>query len=205
MKRSASLSLLLMSSLSLSLAGCGDEPIKEEFQAFGSLGDCARSGEFTVQQCQELAVEAKKQAPKFASKEECENAFGLGACEAEQGVAASDSAYRSGGSSWMPLMAGYMMGRYMSGGVAMQGAQPLFRGPEQQQPRQGAGTAGYARTYRTAGGEIVRADPTGRVNNPGAAIRQGFAQSAKPFTARATTASRGGFGGSSKFGGGMGS
>lgn len=211
MKRSRSLSIVLMSSLSLGLAGCGDEPVKEEFQTFNSLSDCVRSGEFTVQQCQSMANEAKKQTPKFASKEECEKAFGVGACETEQTAAASggqatqngttsltDSSYRSG-SSWMPLMAGYMMGRYMSGGTAMQGAQPLFRGPEQ--PQQAAGsTTTTSRFYRTAGGETVRTDPSGRVANPSTSVRQGFAQSAKPFNARSMTTSRGGFGGSSKYG-----
>ena len=220
MKRSASLSLVLMGSLSLGLAGCGDEPVKEEFQTFNSVGDCVRSGEFTLQQCQTMADDAKKQAPKFASKEECEKAFGIGACETGQVAAApadkapqngttslTDSSYRSSGSSWMPLMAGYMMGRFMSGGTAMQGAQPLFRGPEQQ-PQQGTTgttTTSYARTYRTAGGETVRTDSTGRVSNPSPAVRQSFAQSAKPFNARTMTTSKGGFGGSSKFGGSAGS
>lgn len=217
MKRSRSLSIMLMSSLSLGLAGCGDEPVKEEFQTFNSLGDCVQSGEFTAQQCQSMADEARKQTPKFASKEECEKAFGVGACETEQTAAASqggeptqggatlsDGTYRSG-SSWMPLMAGYMMGRYMSGGTAMQGAQPLFRGPEQQQQGAAGTTTTTSRIYRTAGGETVRTDPSGRVANPSSSIRQGFAQSAKPFNARTMTTSRGGFGGSSKFGGSVGS
>ena len=217
MKRSRSLSIVLMSSLSLGLAGCGDEPVKEEFQTFNSLSDCVSSGEFTAAQCQSMADEAKKQAPKFASKEECEKAFGIGACETEQTAAApgaqatqngttslTDSSHRSG-SSWMPLMAGYMMGRFMSGGTAMQGAQPLFRGSEQ--PQQGAAgtTTTTSRVYRTAGGETVRTDPSGRVANPSTSVRQGFSQSAKPFNARTMTTSRGGFGGSSKFGGSVGS
>jgi uncharacterized protein YgiB involved in biofilm formation len=211
MKRSASLSLALMGSLTLSLTGCGDEGVKEEFITFTSIGECVRSGDFTMQQCQDMAREAQQQTPRFASREECEQAFGIGACGADAAAAVPDAAaaaapaaaeagssltaegQHSGGSSWMPLMAGYMMGRYMSGGTAMQGSQPLFRGPEQQ-PQAGG------RSFRTAAGETVRTDAGGRVANPGQTIRKGFAQSAKPFNARTMTSGRGGFGGSSKFG-----
>ncbi len=216
MKRSTSLSLLLMSSLSLTLSGCGDDRVPEEFRAFNSLGDCVRSGEFTMQQCQEMSAEAKKQTPKFASREECEKAFGVGACGSEQAAAPASNATQgatgltqapreSGGSSWMPLMAGFMMGRYMSGGSAMQGTQPLFRGPEQQPGQAGQPAGAGGSTYRTAGGQAVSTDAGGRVANPGTSVRQGFTQTAKPYTVRSSTTSRGGFGGSSSFGGSAGS
>jgi uncharacterized protein YgiB involved in biofilm formation len=203
MKRSMSLSLMLMGSLSLPLAGCGDEAVKEEFMAFTSLNDCARNGEFTMQQCRTMEQEAQRQRPRFASREECEQAFGADVCESNvQPSARADASgaerangdlmQQSGGSSWMPLMAGYMMGRYLSGGASMQGTQPLFRGPGQQDAARGG--------MRTAGGSVVQADATGRVANPPQSVRQGFAQSAKPFVARTATTSRGGFDGASSSG-----
>jgi uncharacterized protein YgiB involved in biofilm formation len=94
----------------------------------------------------------------------------------------------------MPMMTGYMLGRYMSGGTAMQGVQPLFRGPAQPQP------GGADRYFRTGGGESVRVNPGGRISDPPQSVRRGFAASAKPFTARTVTGSRGGFGGASRFG-----
>ena len=114
---------------------------------------------------------------------------------ASQQVAQS-SAYQSGG-SWMPLMAGFMMGRFLSGGNAFQGSQPLFR----DKPQPGGTTpAGGTSTFRTATGDVVKTDSAGRVSNPGTAIRKGFQSTAKPAVARGTTTSRSGLGSSSGYG-----
>ena len=108
-----------------------------------------------------------------------------------------NSAYQSGG-SWMPLMAGFMMGRMLSGGGMFQGSQPLFR-DKTPQPGGGTGAAGGS-SFRTATGAVVTPDAAGRVSNPGTAIRQGFQSTAKPAVARGTTTSRSGLGSSSGYG-----
>lgn len=72
--------------------------------------------------------EAERTAPKYATREDCVAEFGEGQCQqtpAQAGVAPENQAQaQSSGSFWMPLMAGYMMGRLMGGGMAQQ--QPLF-------------------------------------------------------------------------------
>lgn len=189
-KASKGLSLVLMGSLGLGVSGCSSEPkVEEEFMTFGSLNECIQYGGFTANECAEMAVEAAKQTPSFASLAECEAQFGEGSCEQPELAEASQGGQR--GSMWMPLMAGYMMGRYMNGGQAMYGAQPLYKDP--------AGQAG-TKSFRTASGAAVSPDATGRVTNPGSSIRQGFAHSAKPAAVRTGAASRGGFSGGSKFG-----
>ncbi|MDL2272554.1 DUF1190 domain-containing protein [Desulfovibrio sp. OttesenSCG-928-I05] len=193
-KASRNLSLVLMGSISLGVTGCSSEPkFEEEFMTFGSVSECVQYGGFTANECTEMATEAVKQTPTFTSQAECEAQFGEGNCQQPEIAEASSSEYRQG-SSWMPLMAGYMMGRYLSGGQAMYGAQPLYKGPAQQ-----------GGTFRTAGGATVTPDAKGRVANPGSTIRQGFAHSAKPAAVRAPSASRGGFSGGKSFGGSLGS
>ena len=70
--------------------------------------------------------EAAKTAPKYATREDCVAEFGEAQCTsapapAQAGMAAES---QSSGSFWMPLMAGYMMGRLMGGSGFAQ--QPLF-------------------------------------------------------------------------------
>ena len=111
-----------------------------------------------------------------------------------------NSAYQSGG-SWMPLMAGFMMGRMLSGGSMFQGSQPLFRDkPQAGGTTPAGGTTAAGSTFRTATGDVVKTDAAGRVSNPGTAIRKGFQSTAKPAVARGTTTSRSGLGSSSGYG-----
>ncbi len=199
-KRSKSLSLVLMSSLTLGIAGCGDEKITEDFKAYRSIDECVRGQEYSEQECREMAVAAVKQNPKFTDMAECEKEFGAGNCRPADVLDPQQMADANGtrrqGSSWMPIMAGYMMGRYMGAGGAMYGAQPLYN--PQGQP--GAATAarssgGFASSYRTLSGATVGADAAGKIANPPANVRQSFTNTAKPFASRSGGVSRGGFSG----------
>ncbi|UQQ18527.1 DUF1190 family protein [Salmonella sp. WGH-01] len=74
--------------------------------------------------------EAERTAPKYATREDCVAEFGEGQCQqapAQAGMAPENQAQaqQSSGSFWMPLMAGYMMGRLMGGGAGF-AQQPLF-------------------------------------------------------------------------------
>jgi uncharacterized protein YgiB involved in biofilm formation len=170
---------------------------------FTSLNECITSAIFSEAECADLAKSALAQTPRFASKEECEARFGAGACE---GIGAAVSAVTGQqpssngttvrhGSSWMPLMMGFMAGRFLGGGGMMQGSQGLYRDPAAQ-PGQDA------RSYRTAGGEQVRADSKGRVSNPSPRLTQSMQHNAKPAMGRSGSGSRGGFSGGSSYGGG---
>jgi len=198
MKRSRSLSLLLMGSVLM--VGCSEQqtPEQEVFSTFTTVQECVTSGLFEENECREMALSAIAQNPKFNSLAECEQQFGQGQCqqpEQNAQVAKGETVVQPhSGGMWMPMMMGFMAGRMMGGGGFMQGAQPLFRDP-------GATTAAGERNFRTAGGERVRADASGRVSSPTPTMRQNLGHVAKPAAPRASKASSGGFFGGSRYGG----
>lgn len=181
-KTSKSLSLLLMGSLAAALGGCGsDETVTEEFRAYSSLDECVKEQLFTPDECRDLAIAAIQQNPKFGSLEECEKKFGQNQCRSYE----AKDGNREGGSSWMPLIMGYMAGRYLGGGSMMQSAQPLYGQP---------GSQPGARSFRTLDGTSVQPDARGVVNKPSESLRKGFSKSAKPYAIRSGgVSSRGGF------------
>ena len=191
MKRSRSLSLILMGSLVLGGSGCGSNNADEGMYTFTTINECVTSGLFSEEECADFAKNALAQTPRFASKEECESKFGKDACADAPGQrAAAPSANgtvvgQRSGSSWMPMMMGFMAGRFLSGGAMMQGSQGLYR--DSAQTQQGA------RTFRTAGGETIRPDAAGRVANPSPKITQSMSHNAKPAMSRSGGGSRGGF------------
>ena len=205
MKRSRSLSLILMGALALGGTGCGSDNAEEGSYTFTSINECVRSEVFSEAECMDFARSALNETPRFSSREDCEKQFGEGACAAP--LAQSSGAVptangtvvqQQSGSSWMPMMMGFMAGRFLSGGGMMQGAQGLYRNPAQQQQQQGAGT----RSFRTATGDVVQSDTRGRVSNPSSKITRGMSHNAKPVVGRSGGGSRGGFFGGSSAGGG---
>jgi uncharacterized protein YgiB involved in biofilm formation len=114
-------------------------------------------------------------------REDCVAEFGEGQCQqtpAQAGVAPENQAQaQSSGSFWMPLMAGYMMGRLMGGGMGAQ--QPLFSSKNPASPAYGQ--------YTDAGGKSYGAAQPGRTMNvPKTAMA--------PKPATTSTVTRGGFG-----------
>lgn len=206
-KRSKSLSLVLMGSLAMGLGGCASDDPGEQFSTYRSIDECVKEQIFTQQECNEFAIAAVSQNPSFSSQAECEREFGEGNCNDAAQVQAGQDGQAEGErrSSWMPLMAGYMIGRYLGGSGYMQGAQPLYGQPQAQPGAAGAAGAraggGFAGSYRTLGGGTVQTDPSGKVTNPGQAVKQGFSRTAKPYVARSGAGARGGFSGSKGFGG----
>lgn len=194
MKRSRSLSLVLMGSLMFGMQGCSENKQEESFSVFTSMSECVNSGIFSEEECRSFAVDAVKQSPRFATQQECEQQFGEGQCAAPQ-VASGEgqsSIQPHSGSMWMPMLMGFMAGRMLSGGNYYQSSQPLYRDTK--------APAGE-KSFRTAGGETVKPNAAGKVTNPSAKIRQSLSHNAKPATARTGVKSSGGFSGGSKFGG----
>lgn len=99
---------------------------------YQNADDCSAANPGKAAECTtaytNAVKEAERTAPKYATREDCVAEFGEGQCQqtpAQAGVAPENQAQaQSSGSFWMPLMAGYMMGRLMGGGMAQQ--QPLF-------------------------------------------------------------------------------
>lgn len=196
MKRSKAVSLILMGSMAIGGTGCGNEKANQEMYTFTSLNECVTSAIFTEAECKDMAREAFAQSPRFNSKEDCEAQFGVGACEGGTGQKSANGTtiQHGSGGMWMPMMMGFMAGRFLGGGGMMRGSQGLYRDP--------AAQPGSGRSFRTAGGEQIRSDRAGRVSNPSPRMTQSMQHNAKPTMGRSGSGARGGFSGGSSFGGG---
>lgn len=132
MKRSKKAALVLMVPVAtLLLAGCGEE--SEQAMVFSDPSECSAAGLNDTAQCTADYAAAKalhpQVAPKYVNKEECETDFGAGQCETAPQQTAQ------GGSVFMPMMMGYMMGQMLNRGGAA-------GGNAQQPAAAGAGAAG---------------------------------------------------------------
>ena len=157
------------------LSGC--EQADETVSMYQNADDCSSANPGKSEQCtvafNKAKEEAVKTAPKYASREDCVAEFGEGQCQQTPAQAGMNNT----GSVWMPLMAGYMMGRMMSGGMAS--SQPLFSSSNLASP---------------ANGKFV--DATGKSYGPAVSGRTvNLSKSAMaPKPATTSTVTRGGFG-----------
>ena len=113
MKRSKKTALVLMVPVAtLLLAGCGEE--SQQALVFSDPSECSAAGLNDTAQCNAEFAAAKalhpQVAPKYLDKTECETDFGAGNCET------APQQTTSGGSVFMPMMMGYMMGQMMNRG-----------------------------------------------------------------------------------------
>jgi uncharacterized protein YgiB involved in biofilm formation len=127
MKKSRSIRLVLLGSASFALAACGDEGPPKDARFFSNLQEC--SAVYDTTQCLDAQKQAEQtfaaDAPKFTRKEQCEAEFGAGNCETRQ---TADSAQNGGGGSFfMPMLMGYMMGNMLGGQNRFY--EPVYRGP----------------------------------------------------------------------------
>jgi len=173
MKHCRSISVKLLMGVSLiALSGC-EEP-RVDAAVFDSLQQCVDDGSVPREQCEQNYKEARSQhaavAPKYSSKEDCQADFGQEKCER--------APYQSstGGSIFMPMMMGYMMGS-MIGGRRSMASQPLYR------------SAQSPNSFRTADNKNV-GSTTGRT-------RVASSATSRPAV-KSSTVSRGGFGSSGR-------
>ena len=111
MKRSKKAALVLMvPATTFLLAGCVEEP--EQAMVFNAPSECSSDGFGSTEAClaaYQAAQDLHPQvAPKYLSTTECETDFGVGQCET------APQQTTSGGSVFMPMMMGYMMGSMLS-------------------------------------------------------------------------------------------
>ncbi|MBL8831295.1 MAG: DUF1190 domain-containing protein [Rhodospirillales bacterium] len=145
--------LLLASVAAIALTACDDKPdLVSEFVR--DEAQCASQS--NPGSCRQALMDAReahvRTAPAFASAEACEEKFGAANCQPVAGVkptteqlaaAGTEPAQvqQANGSFFMPLLAGYMMGRLAGGGMA---AQPLYRDT---QNRAYSGTTPTGKTF----------------------------------------------------------
>ncbi|UXY11602.1 DUF1190 family protein [Kosakonia sp. ML.JS2a] len=165
------------------LAGC--EKSDETVSLYQNADDCSSANPGKSAECttayNNALKEAERTAPKYATREDCVAEFGEGQCQqtpVQAGTAPENQAQaQSSGSFWMPLMAGYMMGRLMGGGAGF-AQQPLFSSRNPASPAYGQYTDASGKGYGAA-------QPGRTMTVPKTAMAP------KPAT---TTVTRGGFG-----------
>lgn len=160
------------------LAGC--EKSDETVQLYQNADDCSAANPGKSAECttayNNALKEAERTAPKYATREDCVAEFGEDQCKQVNNTNTSQATQQTG-SMWMPLMAGYMMGRMMGGGMGAQ--QPLFSSKNPASPAYGK--------YTDAGGKNYGAATPGRTMTvPKTAMA--------PKPATTSTVTRGGFG-----------
>ncbi len=130
MRKSKAIRLMLLGSTGFALAACDDRP-PADARFYRTAEDCVAVHDKAT--CDQMVADGRaayaKEAPRYTRKEECEAEFGAGNCEArtadasqaqqapQEGAQAS-----SGGSIFMPLLMGYMLGNAFN--------RPVYRGPD---------------------------------------------------------------------------
>ncbi|CBA33643.1 DUF1190 family protein [Cronobacter turicensis] len=162
------------------LAGC--EKNDETVQLYQNADDCSTANPGKSAECttayNNALKEAERTAPKYATREDCVAEFGEDQCKQVNNTNTSQATQQTG-SMWMPLMAGYMMGRLMGGGGMGFAQQPLFSSRNPASPAYGKYTDASGRNYGAA-------QPGRTMNVPKTALA--------PKPATTSTITRGGFG-----------
>ncbi|WP_279025657.1 DUF1190 family protein [Gibbsiella quercinecans] len=176
------------------LAGC--EKADETVSLYQNADDCSRSNPSMSEQCttayNNALKEAEKTAPKYATREDCVAEFGEAQCTQAPAQAGMAAESQSSGSFWMPLMAGYMMGRMMGGAGFAQ--QPLFTSKNPASPTNGKFVDATGKNYgpATAGGRTMTVPKTAMAPKPAVTntiTRGGFGESvAKQATMQRSSA-----------------
>lgn len=149
------------------LAGC--EQADETVSLYQNADDCSHANPSMREQCttayNNALKEAEKTAPKYANREDCVAEFGESQCTQAPAQAGMAAQSQSSGSFWMPLMAGYMMGRMMGGSYAQQ---PLFTSKNAASPANGKFVDASGKNYgaATAGGRTMTVPKTAMAPKP---------------------------------------
>ncbi len=179
-KRSRGVALTSLLAASTALASCGgsadtadwSDGDTAEATPFQSVAQCAASGEFTQAECQTAYSQAvagdQKQAPRFDSRELCEEQYGEGQCES-----------RGSGGFFSPLLTGFLIGNVLSGGGYNRHYAPYYRDRR---------SGGYF-----AGGTWMRPSYGGRYELPSRSLTRPV--TTPRVQTRSSVVSRGGFGG----------
>ncbi|TWI38052.1 DUF1190 domain-containing protein [Paracoccus sulfuroxidans] len=184
-KRSRHVALVLAGTATLALAACEDDRV--DAQSFPDLQSCIAAAEenslfFTAEDCRTNFAAAQEEyletAPRYESKELCEQQHGAGNC-GDDPVAQNSG---GGGFSFMPLLMGYMLGSMMSrgGGVF---SQPMVRTADGR--------------FATPKGDQSFASNRGAGKVPTQTFTRAPSTLGKPPLSSAAVAQRGGFGQSS--------
>ncbi len=137
MKKSVSVSLLVMGTAALS--GCGE---KVDTAVYTNADTCTSAGIYGREKCRSDFEAAKREhelnAPIFAAEADCQQQFGLNGCQP------SNDKHAAGSGHYVPLMSGYLIGRFTQQSALW--PQPLYQ------------MDGHS-AYRNAAGVLVAEKP----------------------------------------------
>ncbi|KGJ06133.1 hypothetical protein IT41_02950 [Paracoccus halophilus] len=185
-KRSRHVALILAGSATMALAACEDNRV--DAQSFPDLESCIAASQenglwFTEEDCRKNFAAAQQEyletAPRYASKELCEQEHGAGNCGGDPAAESSAQQGSGGGFSFMPLLVGYMMGSMLSRGGGIS-SQPMVNTPDGR--------------YSTPKGDQTFASNRGAGKVSGATFQRAPATIGKPPMSAAQVSQRGGFG-----------
>jgi len=186
MKRSKSLKIALMGVSVLAMTAC-DQP-NEVAAIFEDVDQCAQHEGMDRDQCradfQVAEEEHIRTAPKYTSIADCQADFGAEQCQQ------APMQTSSGGSVFMPLMMGYMMGSMMSGGGRSNVAtQPLYRSKDDPKSFR---TADNQKVSSKTGVQTVAKNVTQRPSTKTSTVRRGGFGTTAARTTSSSTRSYGG-------------
>ncbi|ATQ41892.1 DUF1190 domain-containing protein [Caulobacter mirabilis] len=181
----------LMATASFTLAACDSSTPSSQLNsavetasAYTSLAECKTEGKLSADQCDKAFADAQKQAastaPRFWTKEECENSWGSGQCQVNNS---------GSGSFFTPLVTGFVIGQLLSDGRSY-GTRPLYRECTYRYSN-GSCEARYGNGY--GGGYVYRDYSTGKTSVK--ASDYGLEKAPARVQSRTSVVSRGGFGG----------
>jgi len=186
MKRSKYLKLALMGATVLTMTACDNSD--NVAAIFEDVDECAQFEGQDLEQCRQgwekAAEEHIRTAPKYTDVQDCQADFGEEACEE------APMQTTSGGSVFMPMMMGYMMGSMLSSGTRSNVAtQPLYRSKDDPKTFR---TGDNQKVSSKTGVQKVPSNVTQRPSTKTSTVRRGgFGSTA----ARMGTSSRRTFGG----------
>lgn len=185
---------LLAVSLALAIAGCSSN---EHATVYRTVDECIQDHPSSAHSCQEgytkAQQEAQRTAPKYQSQRDCEAEFGINQCN------------RSSSGNWfMPAMAGFVLGNWLSNRNSYYAPTPFFTSYQRGSPLHGkwfdAGGYSYGpSSYSTVSTNKSTYKPKPNVTRT--MSRGGFGSVAKAKSAwgsssrRGGSSSRGGWGG----------
>lgn len=125
MRKAFALKPLAVALSAFGLSGCSDN--RQDAFVYGNAEDCSDQNPEFGQACQttyqQALADAERVAPKYRTERDCEYEFGPNQCR---------ELNESGGSFFMPFMAGYMVSNLFSAG--RYATQPLFTSYSRRSP-----------------------------------------------------------------------
>lgn len=201
MKRSAIVTVGLLTAVAASLMGCDESPPRPDAEViFSDAEACTKTlGRENASACQTAQSQARdmhlRTAPRFSDKVTCENEIGA-PCQPLTGVAQAAAGQINLGQIFIPAMTGYALGQLMDGGIRP--ALPIYQRQAgertREEERQGGGSVASGVSYIYSGNQAIgttQSQGRSRELTPTVAGKGLFSQAAASSSA---SISRGGIG-----------